>query len=183
MATAGRCLLENGIKQQSCVEKVSRCLQASTKFESLHLNQAFALSSCKIASSSYFGDRLREGWICKSQVRRSSTPTKRRRDCTCLRSSSSKPAGYSGRPSDSSQSRTFPSNQRRERAGGQVSTSAVAEAVGRELHDKSEDDILNSEPVEEPDIPAFDWKAHWYAVGVVQVSPVPTDVLQWVKTE
>jgi hypothetical protein len=178
MATAGRCLLENGIKQQCCFERVSRCPQASNNFDSLPLNQAFALSSCKIASSSYFGDRSREGWIRKSQVGRSSTPTKKRRDCSCLHSSSSKPADYSGRPSDSSQSRTFVRNQIRERAGGQVSTSAVAEAVGRELHDESEEDILNSEPVEEPDVSVFDWKAHWYAVGVVQVSSVITDVLQ-----
>lgn len=178
MTTVGRCLLENGIKQQSCAEKVSRCLQASNKFEILPLNQAFALSSCKIASSSYFGDRLREGSIRNSQLGKSLIPTKNGRDSSCLHGSSSKPADYSGHPSDSSQSHAFVRNQRRERAGGQVSTSAVAEAVGRELHDESEEDILNSEPVEEPDVPAFDWKAHWYAVGVLQVSSVPTDVLQ-----
>jgi hypothetical protein len=59
----------------------------------------------------------------------------------------------------------------------QVRIYAVAEVIERstdndrekERLDTREKDSLIDEATTESDAPAFDWKAHWYAVGVVQV--------------
>ncbi|GAQ78147.1 pheophorbide a oxygenase family protein [Klebsormidium nitens] len=70
-------------------------------------------------------------------------------------SAASEPAGYAQRKSDT-------------RARGDVRTLAVAEAVGRDLGSHEEEEEIEANTGDERELPAFDWKAHWYAVGVVQ---------------
>lgn len=72
-------------------------------------------------------------------------------------SAAPEPAGYTQRESP-------------KRARGDVRTHAVAEAVGQELEDHAKQGELEADTGDEHEVPAFDWKAHWYAVGVVQVS-------------
>jgi hypothetical protein len=71
----------------------------------------------------------------------------------------------------------FISGGRDTKRSRQVRTLAVADVIERSTDDDREKerlatrekDSLIDEATTESDAPAFDWKAHWYAVGVVQV--------------